>query len=200
MPWLDVANNAASSQAPMAVGTGLYNEPYGTTARSFPRYMCTSAIAPSPGVLNLRLMVLPQGYWAGAMTMYTGATAKTGGTHGWYVITDQYINVLAVTADQTDPATTWGTINSPQDLPFTGAGLSCPYTGYYYAGFMIAESAGTMPTLATATVSLGVSNQVPAMSVSGGVGLTTPPAVGANLVADYSSTSTSSWYVGLSAS
>jgi len=198
VPWLDVASNP-SSQAPMAFGTGLYNEPYGTTARSFPRYQATTAVAPTSGTVYLRLMTLPQGYWAGAMTMYTGTTAKTGGTHGWYVVTDQYLNVLAVTADQTDAATTWGTINAAQDLPFTGGGLSCAYTGVYYAGFMIAETAGTMPAIACATVSLGAAIQNPVLTGPTAVLQTTPPAVGSQITT-FTTASASSWYVGLSAS
>lgn len=181
MPWNDVANQGAS-QCPSAFGTGLYDEPYGTLARTFPRFFGTNQAAFGiTGNLAMRQMILPAGYSFPAMSMFTGTTAKnlTGGAHGWYVVADQFFNVLAVTADQTDLATTWGTVSTQYRLPFTSP-LSTPYTGIYYAGAVVTGTGGTGPSMLAAAAALtSAAGQPPILcGNSGGAGMTTPPAVG----------------------
>ena len=176
MPWQNVSNASVSSESPGAFGTGLFDEPYGTIARSFPRWMVTSNVAMGANAGVYRQIVLPAGLTAGAMTFLTATTAKLGGSHGWYAVTDQNLNVLAVTADQTDAATTWGTANSPQKLAFTSP-LQTSYTGIYYAA--ISVTASTLPTFGGTVIMAVAGTQAPPIPY--GIftaALALPPAVG----------------------
>lgn len=198
MPWNNVATFATLGANPSALGTGLYGEPPGTTARTFPRDRATgNGGTPPSGSAYLRLIVLPAGYTAGAMTLSTTNIAKAGGSHGWYVVTDMYMNVLTATADYTDAATTWGATGTPYKLPFTST-LECPYTGFYYAGIMVVAT--TQPTIANSGTLQAVASHVPPVlcGVSGS-GMTTPPAVGTVLPAIASSVG-SSLYITMSES
>jgi len=200
VPWQNVSNAGTSSQDPAPFGTALYDEPYGTIARSFPRFLCLSADPlPSTGVGLYRQLILPGGLTAGAMTALTASTAKLGGTHGWYAITDMNLNVLAVTADQTDAATTWGTTYTPQKLPFT-APLTTAYTGIYYAAICV--TATTMPNIAGASVQPGCIGAPPVLAAQFTSAMSAPPAVGtqAPAFAAFSVAFTASLYVTLSVS
>jgi len=160
----------------------LLNEPAGTVARTIGRDRVVGGASPVNGSVYMRMIVLPAGFTASAMTMTTRNSAKTGGTHGWYVITDQYMNVLAVTADQTDAATTWGTTYTPYKLPFANT-WGTAYTGIYYAGVMVAETAGTIPAFmsSAAVLSAAYNALPPVLCGNSGAGLTTPPPIGSQL-------------------
>jgi hypothetical protein len=182
MPWNDVATTGASA-CPSAYGTGLYSEPQGTLARSFPRFFGTSQTNEGlTGVLAMRQMILPVGMSFPAMSMVTGTTAvksTASAAHGWYVVADVNFNVLAVTADQTDLATVWGVASTAYRLPFTSP-LATAYTGIYYAGVMVAGTGGTGPYFIAGTAALaGAAGQPPILcGNSGSSGMTTPPALG----------------------
>ena len=157
----------------------------GVIASTLPR---EHANTNGPAMTAGTLYVMQFGAVAGTVitnaTVCTATSAKTGGTHGWYVITDKTLTVLGVTADQTDASTVWGAANTYYPLPFTSKFI-CPYTGPYYFGMMVAETAGGTPTLASAPQVItgvsdgtGLSGSPYIFSASSGTSLTTPPAVG----------------------
>jgi len=156
-------------------------------AATMPQGQATTASAAlASGTVYARSLPLIAGQVISKATFFTNTTAKTGGTHGWYVLFDTSMKVLAVTADQTDAATVWGAIGTGYPLSFTAAAV-IPATARYYLGVMVANSAGTQPTFTSATaVAAGMSGGT---GVAGAVALcglsssgqTTPPAVGATL-------------------
>jgi hypothetical protein len=128
------------------------------------------------GVLAVTAIGLPLGMVVSSCTFQTGATAKSGGTHGWYVLMDSNRNELAITADQTDPATVWGATNTPYTLNFA-APILTTYGGVYYVGVMVA-AATTMPTFVGSAASVaGAFAGAPIMGGTSDTGLTTPPAI-----------------------
>lgn len=196
MPWSNVAA-LKSSAVPGPFVTELFDEPTGTIARSMPRYLANGAGGGTPsGTVSLRQMILPQGLTVSSMSMTTGTTAKTGGTHGWYVLLTSAAVVLSVTADQTDAATVWGATTTAYPLAFTAPAVM-PYTGVYYAGVMVANSAGTQPTFVGVSAIAPGLNTAPFVTATSSTGQTTPPAVGATLAAIVAAASPNP-YVGLS--
>ena len=120
--------------------------PAGAVGETFPRRFATLAqSALNSGTLYVTSIDLEAGAVVSNITMVTNTTVKTGGTHGWYVLLDTTMKVLAVTADKTDATTTWGTISTAYPIAVT-APYTAAYSGQYYIGVMVAETAGTMPT------------------------------------------------------
>lgn len=142
--------------------------------------------APNSGTVYMTSLPLPGGVTTTKCTMQTNTTAKTGGSHGWYVLTDANMKVVAVTADQTDPATVWGTASTFYPLAWATP-FSVPATALYYVGVMVAQSAGTNPTFTTG--GNVAANVAPAVGISSAIVLcgsssisqTTPPALGTTL-------------------
>ena len=159
----------------------------GALAVSMPRGSVTSNTqATSSGQGYFRQSAIPAGVTITNLAFRVGSVAKTGGTHGWYVLCDKSFKVLAVSTDQTDPATTWGTLNTDQALAVTTNGTAkyvTTYTGVYYAIFMVANSAGTQPTLAgTGNLATGIGSGTPVLcGTCAGAANTTPPAVGSTI-------------------
>lgn len=189
---------AAASQAAALAGLGgslpLLTQPLATAvAATMERGRATAASgALTSGTVYLMEQPLPAGLSTAKCTMFTNTTAKTGGTHGWYVLTDSSLKVVAVTADQTDAATVWGAASTGYPLPWTAA-YTVPATALYYVGIMVAQSAGGTPTISSATApaagiagATGITNGV-ALCGSSSTGQTTPPAIGATLTAISSS-------------
>jgi hypothetical protein len=158
----------------------------GVLAATMPqRFATTASAALTSGTVYLTSIPLPAGLVVSKCTMFTNTTAKSGGTHGWYVLVDASMKVLAVTADQVDAATVWGSIGTGYPLSFT-APATIPATARYYAGIMVA---GTTPTITSAaavaagiTAAQGVAGAV-VLSGPSSSGQTTPPAVNASLTA-----------------
>jgi hypothetical protein len=161
----------------------LYLAPTGATAETFPRrWSTTPSSVGSSGTLYVTGIAIPAGVVVNNITFCTSTAAKTGGTHGWYVLLDSSRVVRAVTADQTDAATVWGTINTAYTLA-TNA-YTTTYSGLYYVGVMVAETAGTMPTFTCLTGQTTVTNSlVPVLTGASSTGQTTPPATGATMTA-----------------
>jgi hypothetical protein len=154
--------------------------PTGATGQTMPRNLVIgSATIPANGTVYLTAIYLPQGTAVNNITLVTGTSVKTGGTHGWYLLADSGRVVRAVSADQTDASTVWGVASTAYTLSVSAAAYSTTYSGLYYVGFMVAESAGTMPTFsgASASVATAVNSIAPAMTGTAGTGQTTPPAV-----------------------
>jgi hypothetical protein len=128
---------------------------------------------------------MPQGVTVNNITMAAGSTAKGGGSHGWYVLADSSLIVRAVTADQTDTASVWGTINTVYTLPTNS--YTTTYTGLYYIGVMVAAS--TVPTfLCTTATTNSVVALTPVLSgACGGATQSTPLATGSTLASISSS-------------
>jgi hypothetical protein len=151
-------------------------------AETIPRWQ--AAIASSgatSGSVYGRLISLEAGELVSHLTFCTNAAAKTGGSHGWYALLDLNSLVLAVTADQTDAATVWGTAQTKYSLdvvtPYT-----VPVDGEYYMVECVVASG--MPTfLAGAGLINATNNMTPNICGSFGSGKTTPPAVGSSLSA-----------------
>jgi hypothetical protein len=151
-------------------------EPAGATAVTFPRLQAASASNTLvSGTLYVMQIALPEGLPISGITMVTNTTAKSGGSHGWYVLLDSGRAVRAVSADQTDAATTWGTASTP--YPLAVGPYTTTYAGQFYLGFMCAAS--SMPKLTGATgPAAGIEAASPVMCGSSSTGLTTPPATG----------------------
>lgn len=161
----------------------LFTQPAGCMAATMPRHNATAACsAMSSGTLYLRAIGIQAGVLVSNLTMLTNTpTVKTGGTHGWYVLLDSSFKVRAVTADQTDAATVWGTAGTAYTLPF-GTPYRTTYSGVYYIGIMVAESAGTMPLMTgAASPAGGISGATPVLAGTSSTGQSTPPAIGATM-------------------
>lgn len=164
-----------------------FTHPAQAVAATMPRRQATAiSNTLTSGTLYLALITIPGGTTVTNCTMFTATTAKTGGTHGWYVLLDTTFKVVAVTADQTDAATVWGATNTGYPLAF-GATFTPTVTANYYVGVMVAQSAGGTPTFSVSTaLSAGLAA---ATGIAGGVvqcgtsstGQTTPPALNATL-------------------
>ena len=153
----------------------------GATAETMSREYAVGGFTPVSGTLYLRAMPVQAPNFNNGITKVSG-TAKLGGSHGWYVILDAAGNVLAVTTDQVDASTTWGTINTEQPLPF-----GVPYQTYYSrvqtCYFGVCVVATTMPQLVAGSGGVFGSSpfEPPSVAAIGGTGLTTPPVVGSNI-------------------
>jgi hypothetical protein len=95
---------------------------------------------------------------------------------------DSAVKVLAVTADKTDAATTWGTINTAYTIA-VAAPIAIQVTGTYYLGVMVATSAGTQPTFQGLQVAAGIAGAAPVLCGSSSTAQTTPPTVGTTMTA-----------------
>jgi len=151
----------------------VYIAPAGALAETYPRHLVTISVGNTSGTLVLAAIGLPAGLTVTNIIMCVGATAKTGGTHGWYAILDKNFLLQGVTADQTDAATVWGTVNTPQSLALAAPYVTT-YAGLYYLGVMVAESAGTMPTFNCIAPLQGGINIAPYLGGTSTTGLTTP--------------------------
>lgn len=154
----------------------------GATAESFDRTLASASFTPTTGTLYLRSVWATYANFTKIVTGVTG-TPKAGGSHGGYVVCDAFGNVLTTTVDQVDAATTWGVANAEAIIS-----LAVPYNSQlniptqFLFGFWIVAT--TMPTImaAPATVAnIGGTAFPPVVNCTGGVGFTTPPAVGTQL-------------------
>jgi hypothetical protein len=151
----------------------------GATAETFSREFTQNSFTPVSGTLYLSKMPVQNANFNNIVSRVAG-TGKTGGTHGWMVVLDPVGNVLAVTSDATDAATTWGS-------PFAEQSLPCipPYQSYYgqvvplLAGFCIVATG--MPTMISGPALASATLDLPVLTATGGAGFTTPPVVGTKL-------------------
>jgi hypothetical protein len=175
-------------------GSAVWSAPYAAQAETFPRILATGANALVSGTLAVTAIGLPQYLTISAIAMSTKGTAKTGGTHGWYVLLDNTLKVRAVTADQTDAATVWGATNTVYQLATNT--YTTAYTGLYYLGVMVAASG--MPNIASAGAGVaGIVSAVPILAGTSSTGQTTPPSAGTTMGALASANSNTYYgYVG----
>lgn len=181
---ITIASNVVSDTNPYTA-TSIGIIPATGLAETFGRTRATTTSAAlTSGTLYLTAIYLPAGITATNLTMGVSGTAKTGGTHGWYVLANSARSVVAVTADKTDAATTWGTTNAFQTVAF-----NTPYAvttaGLYYVGVMVAQTAGSMPTFVVSSdpVNIYLNNTAPIIYGSSNTAQTTPPSLATTLTA-----------------
>lgn len=169
------------------------------TGATIGRQYCTQASIgiTNSGTLYIRAIVLPAGIPINNITMMVGSTGKTGGTHGWYVLMDNTRHVLAVSADQTDASTTWGSTNTEQTLAVLGSGSATyytTYTGVYYIGVCVTNSSGTQPNFVGGpNFQTNMAGQAPTLGGTSSTGQSTPPSVGTQMAA-FSGVAASNYY------
>lgn len=161
-------------------GSGLPMVRTSALGATFPRYAATVATAAvtTSGTVYLTAITLPGGTTVTNIVTMTGTgTLKTGGTHGWYIICDSARKVRGATADQTDAATVWGTASTEYSIALSAPYVTT-YSGLYYIGIMVANSAGSQPNLiASATQAAGITGAAPILcGATATTGQTTPPA------------------------
>jgi hypothetical protein len=164
---------------PNSADLSLSIAPTGATGETFPRRQALSASgALVSGTLYATLIPLPAGLVVNNITMLTNTTAKTGGSHGWYVLLDSSRVVKAVTTDQTDAATVWGVASTPYTLA-TNA-YTTTYSGLYYVGVMVVATG--MPTFSCSTnPATGITSAAPVMAGTSNTAQTTPPSTGTTM-------------------
>ena len=162
----------------------VYTAPSGATAETYPRMLAANfSGAIISGYIWVTAIALPAGLTVNNITFYTSTTAVTTAdlTHGWYCLLDSGLVIRAISADQISPATTWGTINTAYPLAVLGAGSAAyvtSYTGLYYAGVMVATSAGSQPTFVACATPAGPASSAPILSGYCSGVQTTPPGPG----------------------
>lgn len=161
--------------------------PSAAKTETFPRRFATAGSSTATsGNLCVTLIPLPAGQLVSNITMYTNSAAKTGGTHGWYVLLDSNRKVVAVTADQTDAATVWGTGSTAYTLA-VGTPYTVPVAGAYYIGVMVAATG--MPNFAASVTPATIINAAPPILAGvSSTAQTTPPALGTTMTAITSNT------------
>lgn len=138
-------------------GQGLLPVTQGTGTNCFaetvPRRLCNNiSLQPTSATLYVTAVWLPQGTVVTGVTMVSGATAESGGTHFWYclykcanptgvVSATQVATLMAQSTDDTAAAAM--AANTALRKALTTA-QTCPYTGLYYVGVCVV---GTTPTL-----------------------------------------------------
>lgn len=172
-----VTLQAASSTELLPVDRTLYTQPTGTLGTSIDRAIATTSITPVSGTPVWRLASLVAGVPITSVNTWVTGTAKAGGTHGWCAIVSVATGkVVAVSADNTDAATTWGNNNAVQVINLTAQYIP-PVSGAYW--LVVDVNATTMPTLAAgAALDTNLANRPPILCGTGAAGQTTPPTVG----------------------
>jgi hypothetical protein len=164
--WVCTTAGTPGTWLPLAGGQDNWTQPLtDCVGATFTRSRATSvSSAPTSGTLYVAAIGLAGGVKVSKATFFTNTTAKTGGSHGWYVLLDSGLAVRAVTTDQTDAATVWGTISTGYPLSFA-APYTTTYAGLYYIGVMVAASG--MPTFTVSSAVAGGINQ--ATGIGGGL-------------------------------
>ena len=148
-------------------------------AETFPRHEATNQTALASGVASCFILPVQGQLNSSGMVVNVSGTAKATGTHGWFALLDPFGSVLAVTADQTDAATTFQ--SNEQSLPWIGGfyGNYPTPTGLYLA---VMVAAGTPPQLAARPgLAANMSGGPPIIAGTFGSGLTTPPVLGSTI-------------------
>jgi hypothetical protein len=124
---------------------GQSTPPYGAISETVPRATLQGSFSFASGQLFLTLISLAAATTITSIT-FVSVGAESGGSHLWYALYDQNLNLLGQTADQTGaaafPASTVLT------LPLTSSVVTA-YGGFYYVG--ICCVATTRPTIACST-------------------------------------------------
>jgi hypothetical protein len=118
---------------------------------------------------------LPKGVTVANITLITGTSAESGGTHAWVALTDSAFKVLAVSSDQTG-TTYFSPTNTAVTTALGSSYLTTAAGVYYVVQCVVATGA---PNFAGTTV--GPSGNVTPNQSLVLAGQSTPPAVNATL-------------------
>jgi hypothetical protein len=153
----------------------LLDEFPGVTAVTMTRAFVSALSAGTSGTLYARLIVLPPGLTVNNLD-YLQVGAATTPSHGWMCLMTPGGLVVTATTDNTGGQAANTYYRSPVTTPFTtppGA------PSLWYIGVMLAATTmGTMAGLSGANTVTGPAGTLPSF-VTGGTGLTTPVAAGA---------------------
>jgi hypothetical protein len=159
---------------------GAWDAPGLALAESFPRRMAT---AESPnlnsGTLTCTAIGLPPGTPVSAITLFSGHSAASGPSHGWFCLMNSACVILAASADQGSAA--WPALTGIT-LPMTSTVVT-RFGGIYYVA---ASITATLPPNFASTpmqITAGIAALVPLLSGSSSTGLSGPPAVGTQMSA-----------------
>ena len=127
---------------------------------------------------------MPAGAVVNTIAFTSASPGLTLGTspHLWFAIYDHALNLLAQTTD--DTAATWGTYAVHAEP--LAAPLTLTYTGLYYVGICIAQTGGTLPSMAyqnTASQTTGLPPVLCGNSTAALAGVA--PATAAAITSDY---------------
>lgn len=163
------------------VGGGNANQsnllmPSGALQETFPRWLASSSISPSTGVVILTAIPLPKNTVVTNITMCTGTLGESGASNGWYALCDSTGKVLGVTAAQT--GNTWAS-NATLITIALGSPVTISTAGAYYLAVSISAS-GVPGLMGFSFAATQASRQTPALSPTGGTQVA-PPAVNSTL-------------------
>lgn len=176
-----IALQAAASAELLPVDTTLFRQSQGCLATSMDRSDASGSFSPATGIPYWRLVTLFAGVPVTAVCTFVTGAGKTGGSHGWAAISSVATGLItAVSADQTDANTTWGTANNIQEILLTAQYVP-PVTGPYWLGFCV--TATGMPTVASVTNNpdSGIASMPPILC-GASASHSSPPSVGAAIV------------------
>lgn len=149
------------------------------------RYLVTTSgftgFTPASGTVYWSLIQLVAGVPITNISTLVQGTAKSGGTHGWVALANTATGkIVAVSADHTDAATTWGTTNTPQAIALASGPYIPATTGAYWVGLCIVAT--TMPLLVAGNAKFGqLAVTAPVLCGTSATGQTTPPSTGTSL-------------------
>jgi hypothetical protein len=160
----------------------LASEPAGTLATRFPGAVNSTgslAALTTGGQVAVGAIGLPKGMTVSNIAVMIGGTPASGPTHFWVALTDSSLNVLAVSADNTNGALSARTfkqlsVTTDGSHPYTVAATGC----YYIA--VSASASTTAPTLMGVTFSGSATGLTPVVCGTAGT-QAAPPAVAAQL-------------------
>lgn len=159
--------------------------PAGALAETFPRINAQSNDLFSSGSSVIGAIPLPAGIKVSNITVVTGNTAETGGSHGWVALTDSTGKVLAASADQ---GATW---LSPGNSFITTA-LATPYTvtaaGVYYIVLGLTATGPPQLLVFSGGGVAGAIEQAPVLGGNAGASAG-PPAAGTTLTLNFTTNS-----------
>jgi hypothetical protein len=147
--------------------------PTGALAETFPRIGATTNFVITSGQSVIGAIPLPAGTKVSNITVCTGISAETGGTHGWVALCSAAGTVLGVSADQ---GATW---LSPGNTLITTA-LTAPYTvtaaGTYYVVLGLTATGPPQLCVFTGGAVAGATGQTPFLGGNAGIS-GAPPAL-----------------------
>ena len=174
---VDGSGNVTSNGAALTPPTAL--APSGALAETMPRNgAATTKTAGNSATAYANGIALAAGMVVSNISLTTGSTPESGGSHGWYALCDSGLVVRAVTADQTGAAV-WGA-NAELKLALA-APYTVPASGMYFA--VVCVVASGMPTFLGGGAIGVLAGIAPQMMGASSTGLSTPPVVGTSLTA-----------------
>lgn len=125
------------------VGAGA--PPADAISETFPRrHAVSTAFQPASGTLQMFGIYLPGGKVITNINFVSGGTAETGGTHLWFALYDQNLNLLGQSTDDTGATTFTANTNLRKALT---APQTTKYAGLHYIGYCQVNSAGAQASL-----------------------------------------------------